>query len=118
MEDYFVLNYEPSEDEHKLEFAFFGIFDGHGGKEAARFAKDRLMNFIVSDKRFWSEEDDDVCQAITSGFLQTHYAMWQDQGKSLHLARRLGSCFWVGTYFGLILVALPLWGILNACMLL
>ncbi|XP_034230505.1 protein phosphatase 1D [Thrips palmi] len=79
MEDYFVLNYEPSEDEHKLEFAFFGIFDGHGGKEAARFAKDRLMNFIVSDKRFWSDEDDDVCQAITSGYLQTHHAMWQDQ---------------------------------------
>lgn len=79
MEDYFVLNYEPSENEHNLEFAFFGIFDGHGGKEAARFAKDRLMNFIVSDKRFWSDEDDDVCQAITSGFLQTHHAMWQDQ---------------------------------------
>ena len=81
MEDFFVLNYEPSEDEHKLEYAFFGIFDGHGGKEAALFAKEHLMNFIVSDKRFWSDNDDDVLQAITSGYLQTHYAMWQDQGK-------------------------------------
>lgn len=79
MEDFFVLNYEPSEDEHKLEYAFFGIFDGHGGKEAALFAKEHLMKFIVADKRFWSEEDDDVLQAITNGFLQTHHAMWQDQ---------------------------------------
>lgn len=79
MEDFFVLSYEPSEDKHKQEYAFFGIFDGHGGKEAALFAKEHLMKFIVSDKRFWSDDDDDVLQSITNGFLQTHYAMWQDQ---------------------------------------
>ncbi len=39
MEDVFSVAYQQTEDEKDLEYAFFGIFDGHGGREAAIFAK-------------------------------------------------------------------------------
>ena len=43
MEDVFSVVYEQTEDEAGLAFAYFGIFDGHGGAEAALFAK------VISD---------------------------------------------------------------------
>ena len=39
MEDIFSVAYQQTDDEKDLEYAFFGIFDGHGGREAAQFAK-------------------------------------------------------------------------------
>ena len=39
MEDEFGVAYQQTQDEKDLEYAFFGIFDGHGGREAALFAK-------------------------------------------------------------------------------
>ena len=39
MEDVFSVAYQQSEDGEELEYAFIGIFDGHGGKDAALFAK-------------------------------------------------------------------------------
>ena len=39
MEDVFSVAYQPTEDEKNLEYAFFGIFDGHSVREAATFAK-------------------------------------------------------------------------------
>lgn len=39
MEDEFGVAYQQTSDEKDLEYAFFGIFDGHGGREAALFAK-------------------------------------------------------------------------------
>ena len=39
-----------TEDEKDLEYAFFGIFDGHGGREAALFAKEHLMDAITKNK--------------------------------------------------------------------
>ena len=44
MEDVFSVAYQQTEDEMDLEYAFFGIFDGHGGKEAALFAKVKHLN--------------------------------------------------------------------------
>jgi len=41
MEDVFSVAYQQTDDEKDLEYAFFGIFDGHGGREAALFAKVR-----------------------------------------------------------------------------
>ncbi|RXG61760.1 Protein phosphatase 1D [Armadillidium vulgare] len=78
MEDEFQVAYQRTHDKKDIEYAFFGIFDGHGGKEAAHFAKDNLMDNIVSQRLFWSENDDDVLCAIKEGFLQTHMAMWKE----------------------------------------
>lgn len=83
MEDEFVVAYQRTADKKDIEYSFFGIFDGHGGKEAAHFAKDHLMDNIVSQRAFWSDDDDDVLQAIREGFFQTHMAMWKELGKCI-----------------------------------
>lgn len=81
MEDFFSVAYQQSENEKDLEYAFIGIYDGHGGSEAAKFARKHLINLIVSQKLFWSNNDDDILRAIREGFIATHYAMWREQGK-------------------------------------
>lgn len=81
MEDEFQVAYQRTHDKKDIEYAFFGIFDGHGGKEAAHFAKDNLMDNIVSLRAFWSDDDEDVLAAIKEGFLQTHLAMWKVLGE-------------------------------------
>ena len=112
MEDDFGVAYQQTSDEKDLEYAFFGIFDGHGGKEAALFAKvnfifdifnhfkktqdilkccfvfqEHLMDYIVTQKGFWEEEDDAVLKAIREGFIQTHYAMWKELGMKIELPK-------------------------------
>ena len=37
--DVFSVAYQQTNDEKDLEYAFFGIFDGHGGREAAQYSK-------------------------------------------------------------------------------
>lgn len=83
MEDFFCVAYQQTEDEKDLEYAFCGIYDGHGGAEAAAFAKQHLMEAIIKHKNFWSDNDEDVLRAIKDGYLATHYAMWKEQGKHL-----------------------------------
>lgn len=80
-EDFFSVAYQHTENDQSLEYAFFGIYDGHGGAEASIYAKEHLMNTIVSQKMFWSENDDEVLKAIREGYIQTHYSMWREQDK-------------------------------------
>ncbi|KAJ8930564.1 hypothetical protein NQ314_016626 [Rhamnusium bicolor] len=80
MEDFFSVAYQQTEDEKDLEYAFFGIYDGHGGAEAAAFAKEHLMETIIKHKNFWSDNDEDVLRAIKDGYIATHDAMWREQG--------------------------------------
>ncbi|XP_033316396.1 protein phosphatase 1D [Bombus bifarius] len=81
MEDMFSVAFQSTPDDKDLEYAFFGIFDGHGGGEAATFAKEHLMNVIVKQKNFWSDRDEDVLRAIKDGYVNTHYAMWRELDK-------------------------------------
>ncbi|CAH0549544.1 unnamed protein product [Brassicogethes aeneus] len=81
MEDYFTVAYQQTDDEKDLEYAFFGIYDGHGGAEAAIFAKEHLMETIIRNKNFWSDDDEEVLRAIKEGYVTTHYAMWREQEK-------------------------------------
>ncbi|EDV92371.1 GH24877 [Drosophila grimshawi] len=81
MEDQFSVAYQESPLTHELEYAFFGIYDGHGGTEAALFAKEHLMLEIVKQKLFWSDNDEDVLRAIREGYIGTHFAMWREQDK-------------------------------------
>lgn len=57
--------------------AFFAVFDGHGGREAAQFARDYLWEFIKKQRGFWSDCDREVCSAIRKGFVACHHAMWK-----------------------------------------
>ncbi|MQM06014.1 hypothetical protein Taro_038836 [Colocasia esculenta] len=50
--------------------AFYGVFDGHGGKHAADFACNHLPRFIVGDEDFPGE----IERVISSAFLQTDTA--------------------------------------------
>ncbi|XP_058061960.1 uncharacterized protein LOC131212203 [Anopheles bellator] len=80
-EDFFSVAYQQTQNDQNLEYAFFGIYDGHGGAEASLYAKEHLMNTIVNQKLFWSENDADVLKSIREGYIQTHYAMWREQAK-------------------------------------
>lgn len=85
MEDKFSVAYQQTVDLKDLEYAFFGIFDGHGGPQAASYAKEHLLDSIVNQRNFWSNDDDEILRAIREGYLATHYAMWKDIGKILNL---------------------------------
>ncbi|KAL7154483.1 hypothetical protein ABFS83_03G004900 [Erythranthe nasuta] len=54
--------------------AFYGVFDGHGGIDAALFVRNNILKFIVEDSFF------PVCleKAIKSAFLKADYAFADD----------------------------------------
>jgi hypothetical protein len=65
-----------------ISLAYFGIFDGHGGKEAAEFARQHLCQHILEQDEFWShtehdeQDDQSILSAIRKGFLACHNDMW------------------------------------------
>lgn len=54
---------------------FLGVFDGHGGKEAAIYAKQHLYDNILAQVGFAGSDPEKICSAIRGGFLQTHLDM-------------------------------------------
>ena len=68
----------PADKESPISLAYFGIFDGHGGKEAAEFARQNLCQHILEQDEFWSESanDNQILSAIRKGFLSCHNDMW------------------------------------------
>ncbi|KAJ6938158.1 protein phosphatase 2C 27 [Populus alba x Populus x berolinensis] len=54
--------------------AFYGVFDGHGGTDAASFVKNNILRFIVEDSHF----PNCVEKAIKSAFLKADYAFADD----------------------------------------
>jgi len=64
-------------------YAYFGIFDGHGGADAAKYAKTHLHKNITANNMFFSQDSDDVIKAIEEGFLKTHEDMWKEIGNLL-----------------------------------
>jgi len=63
------------------EQAFFAVFDGHGGRDAAIFAREHLWDIIKQQKGFYSNDTARVTKAIKEGFMATHCAMWKQIGK-------------------------------------
>jgi len=58
--------------------SFFAIFDGHGGRSAAKFTKKNLWRTLRSCQGFDSEEPEKLKEAIRDSFLKTHEKMWND----------------------------------------
>jgi len=80
MEDTLTCFFQHSNSRiDNLVFAFIGVFDGHGGTEAALYAKNHLMGNIVSQDKFWDESDASIINAIRLGFLKTHHDMKNEQ---------------------------------------
>jgi len=65
------------------EVAYFALFDGHGGAEAAHFADTHLLNQITRRAEFSSEDDSEVVQAIKDGFVTTHQMMTKAVGTNI-----------------------------------
>lgn len=95
MEDeYVIIHYQPTmQNGHHTEskscemnvfhksFVFLGIFDGHGGDMAARYTRQNLCRNIVRQRKFWSNDDDQVCLAIHKGFVRTQKEMMHEVGE-------------------------------------
>ncbi|XP_060612788.2 protein phosphatase 1D isoform X2 [Anolis sagrei] len=84
MEDVTHILVEPEKEAVAMEaeakarsVAFFAVCDGHGGREAALFAREHLWAFIKKQKGFRSAEPRAVCAALRKGFLACHRAMWK-----------------------------------------
>ncbi|MED6275004.1 Protein phosphatase 1D [Characodon lateralis] len=58
--------------------AFFAVFDGHGGREAAHFASEHLWDLLKRQRGFWSKDHSEVCAALRKGFVACHHAMWKE----------------------------------------
>lgn len=82
MEDFskYYFEKDPS-NKQSVIFAFFGVFDGHGGTEAAELAHKVLLEEIKSQEKFWSLNDQDVLDSIREGFLRTHQRMVDARSK-------------------------------------
>lgn len=85
-----IENYESSQPTETVEdnatnscsrsgrsVGFFAVFDGHGGREAAQYARDHLWDLIKKQRGFWSADSEEVCAAISKGFVACHHAMWR-----------------------------------------
>lgn len=51
--------------------AFYGVFDGHGGSDAACFVKNNILKYVIDDKDF----PVDVDKALKSAFLKADLAL-------------------------------------------
>ncbi|KAI5098944.1 protein phosphatase 1D [Silurus meridionalis] len=68
---------EADGDRPSRAVAFYAVFDGHGGPDAARYAQTHLWDLIKKQRGFWSTDDEEVCAAIRKGFIACHHAMWK-----------------------------------------
>lgn len=64
--------------------AFFGVYDGHGGAEAARFTQAQLHCNIVSRETFC----DDLPKALVEGYLETDKQFLRKADRDVRLWKR------------------------------
>lgn len=86
MEDYLSVKLAPNEDLRKIpelrEQAYVAVFDGHGGKEAAKYARERLWDAIQSQPKFLFSDTESICQGIRDAFECLHLEMLQHRGNA------------------------------------
>ena len=79
MEDYLAVKLCPNEELCKSpdlrEQAFVGVFDGHGGKEAAKFARERLWDIIQTQPKYLSSDVEAIQESIQEAFVALHQEM-------------------------------------------
>ncbi|KAL5477120.1 hypothetical protein EMCRGX_G023866 [Ephydatia muelleri] len=84
MEDYLSVKLAPNEDLRKIpelrEQAYVAVFDGHGGKEAAKYARERLWDTIQSQPKFQLSDAESICEGIRDAFEGLHEEMLQHRG--------------------------------------
>lgn len=79
MEDYLAVKLCPNERlrqvPHLREQAYIGVFDGHGGKEAAKFARERLWEVIQDQPKYQMNDIESVCESLREAFEALHKEM-------------------------------------------
>ena len=79
MEDYLAVKLAPSEDcsniPHLREQAYIGVFDGHGGKEAAKCARERLWDTIQSQPKYRLSDIESVKESLQDAYVALHQEM-------------------------------------------
>ena len=84
MEDYIAVNLSPNDSLRAIpemrEQAYVGVFDGHGGKEAAKYARENLWEFIQRQPKFQTQDVVCVREAIKDAYLQLHKTMGESRG--------------------------------------
>ncbi len=85
MEDYIAVNLAPNDTLKEIpdmrEQAYIGVFDGHGGKEAAKYAREELWAYIQNQNKFLSHDLGSVKEAITEAYLELHQKMLEQRRK-------------------------------------
>lgn len=84
MEDEFICIDDLQEhldvkSDHPLNGAFYGVFDGHGGVDAASFTKRNILEFIVEDSNF----PNGVKKAVKNAFTKADHALADADTSSL-----------------------------------
>ena len=57
MEDAVVLDDDVSVEGASDVVAFYGVFDGHGGRAAAEFLRENLMKNVIENENFMSDPE-------------------------------------------------------------
>ena len=87
MEDYLAVRLSPNEEfnevPHLKEQAYIGVFDGHGGKEAAKCARERLWDIIQSQPKYKLSDVSSVKESLQEAFLALHEEMEPLRGEFL-----------------------------------
>ncbi len=79
MEDFLAVELKANEESQKSPHlraqAYIGVFDGHGGKEAAKYARDRLWDVIQRQPKFQLKDPEVIKEALCEGYLALHQEM-------------------------------------------
>ncbi len=88
MEDYLAVKLSPNEEFSKLphlrEQAYIGVFDGHGGKEAARCARERLWDIIQNQSKYKLTDIESVKESLEDAYLSLHREMEPMRGEAVY----------------------------------
>lgn len=82
MEDAHIAKFNIAPDTH-----IFGVFDGHGGKEVAKYVERHLIDELVSNKAF---KEKNYAQALTETFLRMDELLQTNEGKKELMAIKAG----------------------------
>ena len=79
MEDYLAVKLSPNEEfvsyPHLKEQAYIGVFDGHGGKEAAKCARERLWDVIQNQPKYKLSDVNSVKESLEEAYVALHEEM-------------------------------------------
>ena len=94
MEDYLAVSLAPNEALKDIpglkDQAFIGVFDGHGGEEAAVYARERLWDLIQEQPKFRTTDQQQVAEAIADAYWNLHKEMEPMRGVCLYRSHVLG----------------------------